>query len=111
MRMTLASRGDAHAIVAVTRGGGTARRLAALRPSAPIIATTNREDIARRLTICWGVVPLCVEIGANVDEARAHIVQQFLGRGLLTPGATVVLVNISPDLTRTDANYLKLQRL
>jgi pyruvate kinase len=109
--VTLASRGDAHAIVAVTRGGGTARRLAALRPRAPIIATTNREDIARRLTICWGIVPLCVEIGANVDEARAHIVQQLLGRGLLTPGATVVLVNISPDMTRTDANYLKIQRL
>src|SRR5262249_5035897 len=31
--VTLANRGDAQAIVAVTRGGGTARQLSALRPS------------------------------------------------------------------------------
>ena len=31
-------------IVAVTRGGGTARRLSALRPHAPILATTDREE-------------------------------------------------------------------
>src|SRR5262245_34338566 len=42
--VTLARRGDAKAIVAVTRGGDTARRLSALRPVAPIVATTERED-------------------------------------------------------------------
>src|SRR5918992_74342 len=40
--VTLAERSDAQAIVAVTRGGGTARRLSALRPRVPIIATTDR---------------------------------------------------------------------
>src|SRR5436189_3729035 len=49
----LANRGDAQAIVAVTRSGGTARRLSALRPRAPIIATTDRADTARRLAIYW----------------------------------------------------------
>ncbi len=46
--VTLANRGDAQAIVAVTRRGGTARRLSALRPRAPIIAATDRDDTARR---------------------------------------------------------------
>jgi pyruvate kinase len=109
--VTLANRGDAQAIVAVTRSGGTARRLSALRPRAPIIATTNRPDMARRLVICWGVVPLCIDIGANVDETRALIVQQLIGRGLVAAGAVAVLVNISADLARADANYLKIQRL
>jgi len=109
--VTLAERGDAQAIVAVTRGGGTARRLSALRPRAPIIAATTRDEVARRLTICWGVVPVCLDFGTNVDEARAVIVRQLIGRGLIAAGATVVVVNISPDMTRTDANYLKIQRL
>jgi len=109
--VTLAERGDAQAIVAVTRGGGTARRLSALRPHAPIIAATTRDEVARRLTICWGVVPVCLDFGTNVDEARAVIVRQLIGRGLIAAGATVVVVNISPDMTRTDANYLKIQRL
>ena len=52
--VTLAERGDAQAIVAVTRGGGTARRLSALRPRVPILATTERDDTARRLAPVLG---------------------------------------------------------
>jgi len=109
--VTLANRGEASAIVAVTRGGGTARRLSALRPRAPIIATTDRDDTARRLALYWGVVPVCTEIGENVDAAGTLIGDQLVARGLVTAGAAVVLVNISPDLRRHDANFLKIQRL
>src|SRR5207247_5830239 len=109
--VTLAERGDAQAIVAVTRGGGTARRLSALRPRAPIIATTDRDDTARRLALFWGVVPVCTEIGENVDSAGMLVSEQLVARGLVARGATVVLVNISPELTRADANYLRIQRL
>ena len=109
--VTLAARGDAQAIVAVTRGGGTARRLSALRPRAPIIATTDNDQTARRLALHWGVVPVCTDIGENVDTAGALISQQLVARGLVAPGAAVVLVSIHPDLSRNDANYLKIQRL
>ncbi len=109
--VTLANRGEAQAIVAVTRGGGTARRLSALRPRAPIVATTDRDDTARRLALYWGVTPLCTDIGENVDSAGALIGQQLVARGFVAAGAVIVLVNISGDLTRADANYLKIQRL
>ena len=107
----LANRDDAQAIVAVTRGGGTARRLSALRPRAPIFATTDRSEMARRLSLYWGVMPVCTEIGENVDAAGTLIGQELVSRGLVPPGAVVVLISISPDLTRNDANYLKIQRL
>ena len=109
--VTLADRGAAQAIVAVTRGGTTARWLSALRPRAPIIAATEREVTGRRLTLYWGVVPLCMPIGENLDEASARIGAQLVERGLVTPGATTVFVSISADLTRRDANYLKIHRL
>jgi pyruvate kinase len=109
--VTLANRGDAKAIVAVTRGGGTARRLSALRPLAPIIATTDRNDTARRLALYWGVVPVCTDIGENVDSAGVLIGQQLVARGLVERGAAVVLISVNADLTRADANYLKIQRL
>ena len=99
------------AIVAVTRGGGTARRLSALRPRAPIFATTDRDDTARRLALYWGVLPVCTDIGENVDSAGALIGQQLVSRGLVAAGAAVVLVSINADLTRDDANYLKIKRL
>jgi pyruvate kinase len=107
----LANRGDAQAIVAVTRGGSTARRLSALRPRAPIFATTDRDETARRLSIYWGVVPLRTDIGENVDSAGAIVGQLLVARGLVRAGSAVVLVSISSDLARPDANYLKIQRL
>jgi pyruvate kinase len=109
--VTLAERGDAEAIVAVTRGGGTARMLSALRPRAPIVATTDRHDTARRLAVYWGVSPVCIDIGEHVDEAGTAIGRQLVARGLVAAGAAVVLVSIHPDLSRSDANYLKIQRL
>jgi pyruvate kinase len=109
--VTLAERGDAEAIVAVTRGGGTARMLSALRPRAPIVATTDRAETARRLTMYWGVWPVCTDIGENVAEAGTLIGAQLVARGLVPAGAAVVLVSIHPDLSRSDANYLKIQRL
>jgi pyruvate kinase len=98
------------AIVAITRGGGTARRLSALRPNAPIIATTDHDATARRLSLYWGVVPVCTDIGENM-ESPGPLVLQLVARGLVAEGAAIVLVSINPDLTRKDANYLKMHRL
>ena len=109
--VTLANRGDAAAIVAVTRQGSTARRLAALRPHAPIIAACERDDIARRLSLYWGVLPVTMDIGQNMDTAGALVGQEIMARGLVPRGATVVFVRIDADRTRADANYLKFQQL
>lgn len=109
--VTLANRGNARSLVAVTRGGGTARLLSALRPHAPIIATSGRDDTARRLALYWGVLPVCMNLGEHVDATGALVTQELVARGLLERGTVVVLVSISPDLTRSDANYLKLHRL
>jgi pyruvate kinase len=109
--VTLAERGDAEAIVAVTRGGGTARSLSALRPRVPIFATTEREATARRLSLYWGVTSVLADMGDNVDAIGTVVGQELVARGLVRADATIVLVNISPDLTRSDANYLKIKRL
>ena len=84
--VTLAERGDASAIVAVTRTGGTARRLSALRPRVPIFATTDREDMARKLAPYWGVVPVCTEIAENVSAAGLLIGQQLVRRRFVRSG-------------------------
>lgn len=109
--VTLANRGDARAIVAVTRGGSTARQLSALRPRAPIFAATERQDTARRIALHWGVVPVRVELSDEGEGRGATVAQQLVSRGYASPGEAVVFININPDLTRPDANYLRIQRL
>ena len=107
----MAERGNAAAIVAVTHAGGTARLLSALRPRVPIVATTGRADTARRLALCWGVLPVLVDLGDSTDLPGTAIGRQLVGRGDVPGGATIVLVRIDRDLTRTDANYLKIAQL
>lgn len=109
--VTLADRAGAQAIIAVTRGGTTARSLSALRPRAPIIAATERQKTARRLTLHWGVLPMCMPIGDNLDEASSRTGEQCVARGVVAAGAIAVFVSINADLARRDANYLKIQRL
>ena len=106
---TLAERGAAQAIIAVTRGGVTARRLSMLRPSAPILAATGREEAARRLSLYWGVTPFHLNVTDPVDLQA--IGQELVARGAIAAGSAAVLVNINPDLNRKDANYLRIQRL
>jgi len=109
--VTMAEHGEAHAIIAVTRGGKTARRLSALRPHVPILAMTEGAELARRLALYWGVFPVATTIVRKVDSVGTLIGRQLVERGLVPEGALVVLASISLDLGRIDANYLKIQRL
>jgi len=109
--VTLANSGDADAIVAVTRGGATARMLSSLRPRARIFAATEHEHTARRLMLYWGVVPVVTTIGDDVDSAGVMVGRRLEERGVVRPGAVVVFVSVSPDFTRADANFLKIQAL
>jgi len=109
--VTLASRGDATAIVAITRGGKTARLLSALRPRVPIYAATDDPVIARRLALAWGVAPVVAELAGDVGETAARVGGLLVSRGVIPPASTVVLVSITPDLAPGPSNFLKLQRV
>ncbi|MEQ1758212.1 MAG: pyruvate kinase [Vicinamibacterales bacterium] len=109
--VTLAQRGDASAIVAVTQGGHTATILSALRPRAPIYAVTENEVIARRLALVWGVIPLVTVLGDNVNDTAARVGHELVERGAIAGGSVVVLASISRHLKHDSSNFLKLQRV
>jgi pyruvate kinase len=104
--VTLASTGQAEAIIAVTLQGKTAQLLSSLRPRASIVAVTPSASVARRLKLYWGVRPVV----SDLEDLRAleAPIRSAIG---LSPRAVVVFININPDLSRQDANYLNVQRL
>jgi pyruvate kinase len=104
--VTLATSGQAEAIVAVTHYGKTAQLLSSLRPRAGILAVTPSDVVARRLKLFWGVRPVV----SDLQDVRALVapIRQALD---LSTSAVVVFINISPDLTRPDANFLTVQSL
>jgi pyruvate kinase len=104
--VTLATTGQADAIVAVTAEGRTARMLSACRPAAPILATTSRSDVAGALSALWGVEPIVTDV-SDIERLTTELVD----RRLLAPDAVVVFVNVSPDQSRSDANFLHVRRI
>jgi pyruvate kinase len=109
--VTLADRGQAKAIVAVTREGNTARMLASFRPQATIFAATNKSDVARRLMLYRGVAPIVTELGENVDATGQVVARELRARNLLQSGDEVVFVSVHEDLGRPASNFLKLGRV
>jgi pyruvate kinase len=104
--VTLATTGQADAIIAVTREGKTARLLSALRPSAPIFAATSHEAVASALALCWGVTPILTP-----ERDVEKLEELVLSRKLIPPGAVVVFISVQPDLRRTDTNFLNVQKV
>ena len=109
--VTLAQRASASAIVAVTRGGKTARFLSALRPEVPIVAVTGEDRIARRLMLSWGVVPVVADLSGDVSAVATRLGQELVGRGRVPPDSVVVLVSVTPDPAPGPSNFLKVQRV
>ena len=97
--VTLATTGQAEAIVAVTLHGKTAQLLSSLRPGASIVAVTPSDAVARRLKLYWGVRPVV----SDLEDLRA-LEQPIRSAIALSSRAVVVFINISADLSRVDAN-------
>jgi pyruvate kinase len=106
--VTLADRGRAVAIVAVTTEGNTARMLAALRPQAQIFAATQRPEVARRLMLHRGVTPIVTPLGKTVDATGVEVGRKLISRKLLDPGDEVVFVSVHEDLSGPASNFIKL---
>ena len=106
----LATRAHAGAIVAVTREGRTARMLSSGRPAAAIFAATDRPEVARRLALWWGVSPLVISLEGDVDQVAARVVDHLRGTGEIAPSSTAVICNVSPDLDRGTANFVRIRR-
>jgi pyruvate kinase len=109
--VTLAAHAEADAIIAITRKGRTARLLSARRPRAPIYAHTGSDAGARRLSLWWGVTPVVADLSDDLNDIVAGTVLRLRGEGRLPTPATVVVVNGSPDLEQSGANFVRLRRV
>lgn len=83
------------AIVCPTPSEQTARRVAAFRPSMPVLAVDHDIDVLRRLALVWGVIPLQVPFLPE-EEVAARGLERALGAarssGITEPGDLVALI-------------------
>ncbi|HVG97819.1 MAG TPA: pyruvate kinase [Chloroflexota bacterium] len=99
---------DVRAIVAYTQTGNTARLVSRLRPRAPILAFTPREETARRINLYWGVTPVLSTPVSNLSQLGAQVSRELTARGVARPGDMVVMTGGHPLPDRTGTNFLKV---
>jgi len=101
----------AHAIVAFTQSGSSARLISRARPRVPIIALTPFVEVQRRLALSWGVDSRLIRKVQTTDEMIEEVEATLLRDGSVTPGDVLVIISGSPMWVAGTTNLLKLHRV
>lgn len=106
-----ACRAKAAAICVFSVSGATARLLASYRPPVPIYAFTHRMEVARQLTLNYGVRAVVAPQLENTDEMLAQVDRLLCERKSLKPGDAVIFVAGQPPGRKGNTNLMKLHRV
>src|SRR5881296_1261761 len=96
-------------IVTLTKGGFTARKVAALRPPVPILAVTTESTTFRQLALVWGVAAVLVDRVPGYDAMLAVVRDVILKRGYARAGDHIVVTAGVPWEVSGTTNLLKVE--
>jgi pyruvate kinase len=99
------------AIAAFTLSGTTARLLSHYRPTVPIIAFSPNQEVRRRLSLLWGVVPRVLEPLDKTEDMVRRVEEELLSRNLASKGDKVVIVYGAPIGQPGKINALRLHQI
>ena len=108
---TMASELGAQAIVTATTSGHSARMIAKHRPMTRIVAATPKPEVARRLTVSWGVYPVIVPETWTTDEVLETAVEGALDAGHVKHGDLVIITAGVPVGQQGTTNLLKIHTI
>jgi len=97
-------------IVTGTTTGNTARHISSFRPKASIIAMTPIPEVARRMSLMWGVEAMVVDTYRYFESLIDIVEARMLRENLSRPGETIAITSGMP-VGEGGTNVLKLHRL
>ncbi len=107
----VALRVGAKYVVAFTQSGDSAKRLARLRSSIPILAFTPENRVRSQLALTWGVETFRTHSVDHTDEMVRQVDEQLLQIGRVEEGDLVVIVAGSPPGIPGSTNALRIHRM
>jgi pyruvate kinase len=96
-------------IVTLTKGGFTARKVAALRPPVPILAVTTESSTYRQLALVWGIIPVLVDRVPGYDAMLTVVRDLILRRQYATSGDCIVMTAGVPWDVSGSTNLIKVE--
>tara|TARA_A100001037_G_scaffold306691_1_gene354052 strand:- start:21611 stop:23077 length:1467 start_codon:yes stop_codon:yes gene_type:complete len=95
-------------IVAFTESGTTASRVSRYRPPTKILALTPKENVQRKLTLLWGVIPVTVEKLFTVDDFFNKALYESISKMNLKEKDLLILVAGLPIGVPGGTNLLRI---
>jgi pyruvate kinase len=105
---------DVAAILCPTRSGSTPFRVAAFRPSMPIVGLSDKPETLGALTLVWGVTPLQVDQpqeGQSVDQDVERTWRSAKHAGIVSQGDMVAIVAGSPGRRAGRTDYMRIAKV
>lgn len=100
---------DAKAIIAVTKAGGTARRMSKFRPNIPIIAATPELKTFHQLSLSWGVYPVLAKLQNTSEDLFTHAIACAKQIDMAKKGDRVVITAGVPLNVAGTTNLLRVE--
>lgn len=98
-------------LVAFTKSGDSARRMARLRSHIPILALTPDVGTYNRLALTWGVEPMLAPMVNHTDEMVKQVDSILLQSHRAVEGEVVTIVAGSPPGIPGSTNALRVHRI
>ncbi|NJP45068.1 pyruvate kinase [Actinacidiphila epipremni] len=102
---------DAKTLVAFTKSGDTARRLARYRVPEPVVAYTTDPSTRNQLALTWGVEAFVVEHVETTDDMVKIVDREMLKHSDYTDGDTVIITAGSPPGVPGTTNLVRVHHL
>ncbi|MCS7229322.1 MAG: pyruvate kinase [Candidatus Kryptonium sp.] len=107
----LAQQLNAKAIVTITHTGATAKAISKYRPSVPIIALTDSDEVVKRLNLIWGVVGIKLKEISETDKTIENAKIQLRESKILNSGDLIIMTAGIPLFQRGSTNMIKVEKI
>lgn len=108
---TTADELNVSAIITATQSGHTARMVSKYRPRCPIIAVTPSKQVARSLSINFGLQTIISIKLTSTDDLMADAVEKCLNAGYIKKGDVVIIAAGIPVGQSGTTNMMKIQEV
>ncbi|MBS1848951.1 MAG: pyruvate kinase [Actinobacteria bacterium] len=99
------------AIIACTASGATPKAISRFRPTAPILAATYTDRVARELSVAWGITPMLVEPRSSTDGTVSAAVTEALRNGHIHQGDLVAVMVGAPEAIEPVSDTVRMLRV
>jgi pyruvate kinase len=83
-------------LIVFSKSGSSVRHVAKYRPTPPIIAAVDTEEVARRINLVWGVQSVVVPVEKDPDELFRKTGKLIVEAGLAQEGDYALIVGSLP---------------